>query len=65
LSIFLHKTNLTNSQILVFYSAQRGITFYGNATNWNSAGYFDINTPVCKYNVNCVTDSEHDITRTM
>jgi len=56
---------VTNSQILVFYSAQRGITFYGNATNWNSAGYFDINTPVCKYNVNCVTDSEHGITRTM
>jgi len=56
---------VTNSQILVFYSAKHHTIFYGNATNWNSAGYYDINIPGCKYNVNCVTDSEHGINRTM
>jgi hypothetical protein len=36
---------VSNSQLLVFYSAQLHITIYGNATNWNSAGYWDVNFP--------------------
>jgi phage terminase large subunit-like protein len=31
----------SNSQLLVFYSKQFHIRIYGNATNWNEAGYWD------------------------
>ena len=39
--IFLRTTILSNSQLLIFYSEQTYITVYGNATNWNSTGYWD------------------------
>jgi len=32
---------MSYSQLLIFYSEQRHVTIYGNATNWNSAGYWD------------------------
>jgi len=32
---------MSNSQLLTFYSEQRHVTIYGNATNWDSAGYLD------------------------
>jgi len=32
---------MSNSQLLTFYSEQSHVTIYGNATNWNSAGYWD------------------------
>ena len=43
---------MSNYQILVFYSEQRHIIIYGNATNWNSSGYFEVFDEERKYSTN-------------
>jgi hypothetical protein len=50
---FNTKQIVTNSQLLVFYSQQVHATFYANATNWNSSGYWEeIYPETCKFTVN-------------
>lgn len=39
---------LSDSQHLGFYSAQRYVTIYGYATNWNCIGYNEIYNFLCK-----------------
>jgi len=46
---------MPNSQLLVFYSAQRHTELHGYATNWNSTGYFDVFYPVRKYSINVLS----------
>jgi len=49
---------VSNSQLLVFYSAQCYIRIYGNATNWNSTGYWEeIYQQKCKFRVKVSTNS--------
>jgi hypothetical protein len=51
----LHKTKqaLSNPPLLVFYSKQYYVTLYGNATNWNSTGFWEETYPQsCKFTVN-------------
>ena len=43
---------MSNSQLLVFYSTQRKITVYGNATNWNGTGFDENYQPPSKFRVN-------------
>ena len=33
---------VSDSRHLVFYSAQRYVTTYGYATNWNCTGYYEV-----------------------
>jgi hypothetical protein len=44
---------MSHSHRLVLYKEQRNFIIYGNATNSNSAGYFDVNETVCMYRVKC------------
>jgi hypothetical protein len=39
---------VSDSQILVFYRAKKHVKFNGTATNWNSAGYFNLEVKGCK-----------------
>ena len=57
LPIFLIYVIVPNSQLFLFYSEQRHITFYGYVTNWNSAGYFDVYYSVRKYRINVLSMS--------
>ena len=57
ISTFLHKTFVSNSHLFVLYSEKSHLIQNGNATNWNSTGYFEVYHPVCKYSVKCLTKS--------
>jgi hypothetical protein len=54
---FYTKQVVSNFHLHVLYREQRHIIFYGNATNWNSAGYADVYHELCKHSVKCLTNS--------
>jgi hypothetical protein len=46
--------DVSNSQILVFYSAQRHVIQHGFSVNRNRNGYFEVFHPVSKYRLKCI-----------
>jgi len=48
LSTFYVKQFVSNSHILLFHRAQISFVMGGDATNWDSTGYFELNHKVCK-----------------
>jgi len=48
LSILYVQQFVSNSHLLLFHRTQRSFVKLGNATNWDSSGYFEVNIDVCK-----------------